>query len=178
MKLDQMKAGTMGLSMGMSMAVFARCGTKDAGKGDGEGKDIILKGATQIGYPPFAYIDENGNHTGFDYELMKLIGERLDGYDVEVAAKEWENMFLSIDSGSLDMMAEEAAITPDREENYTFSEPYLEIQSVIVVKEGRKDIQTLDDLVGKHVGTFVDSYAEILEGYNDSHDEKIINEVI
>lgn len=87
MKLDQMKAGTMGLSMGMSMVMFAGCGTKDAGKGDGEGKDIILKGATQIGYPPFAYIDENGNHTGFDYELMKLIGERLDGYDVEVAAK-------------------------------------------------------------------------------------------
>jgi len=139
-----------------------------------ESGDIVLRAATQTDYPPFCFIDENDKLTGFDYELLEIIDERLDGYTFDIQGAGWDSMFLSLDSKKLDLVSDEVAITAEREKNYYFSLPYLEIQSCIAVKKGRTDITTLDDLAGKHVVTTVDSYAEILEGYNDTHDDKII----
>jgi ABC-type amino acid transport substrate-binding protein len=36
-----------------------------------------------INYPPFSYLDENGQPAGFNVELAKAIGEVM-GYQVEV----------------------------------------------------------------------------------------------
>lgn len=137
-------------------------------------KEIVLRAATQTDYPPFCFIDENDKFTGFDYELLELIDERLDGYTIDIQGAGWDSMFLSLDSKKIDLVSDEVAITPEREENYYFSLPYLEIQSCIAVKTGTTGIETLDDLVGKHVVTVVDSYSEILENYNDTHEDKII----
>lgn len=136
--------------------------------------EIILKAASQTDYPPFCYIDENGKHTGFDVELLQTISDRLDGYTIDIAGGGWDSMFLSIDSHRLDLIADEVAITEEREEKYIFSEPYIEIFSSIAVKKGRDDIHSLDDLVGKHVVTTVDSYSALLEEYNATHDGQII----
>lgn len=135
--------------------------------------DIVLRAATQTDYPPFCFVDENDKLTGFDYELLELIDERLDGYTIDIQGAGWDSMFLSLDAKKIDLVSDEVAITPEREENYYFSLPYLEIQSCIAVKKGNADIKTLDDLAGKNVVTLVDSYSEILENYNDTHDEKI-----
>lgn len=137
-------------------------------------EEIVLRAATQTDYPPFCFIDENDKFTGFDYELLELIDERLDGYTIDIQGAGWDSMFLSLDSKKIDLVSDEVAITPEREENYYFSLPYLEIQSCIAVKTGTTGIETLDDLVGKHVVTVVDSYSEILENYNDTHEDKII----
>lgn len=139
-----------------------------------DNEEIVLKASTQTDYPPFCYIDEDGNHTGFDVEVLEAISERLDGYTIEVAGGTWDDMFLSLDSNKLDLVADEVAITEDREEKYIFSEPYIEIFSSIAVKKGTEGINSLDDLVGKHVVTTVDSYSAILEEYNATHEGQII----
>lgn len=164
-------------------AVFllAGCGST-AAKAEDNGRqtssDIVLTAATQTDYPPFCFIDEKDKLTGFDYELLELIDERLDGYTIDIKGASWDSMFLSLESKKFDLISDEVAITPDREEKYYFSLPYLEIQSCIVVKKGTTGITTLDDLAGKHVVTTVDSYSEILEAYNDSHEDKILIEYV
>lgn len=163
----------------LAAAIFAGCGSKDSRASKGkqetnESGDVILHAATQTDYPPFCFVDENDKLTGFDAELLRLISDRLDGYTIEVKGGEWESMFVSLDSNKLDLVADEVAITAEREENYYFSEPYIEIQSVIAVAEDNNDINSIDDLVGKHVLCAVDSYAALLESYNEQHDDKII----
>lgn len=164
-----------------STLLFGGCGSRTAQAASTDApasSDIVLRAATQTDYPPFCFIDENDQLTGFDYELLKLIDERLDGYTIEISGASWESMFLSLDSKKIELVSDEVAITPEREENYYFSLPYLEIQSCIAFRTGTTGIQTLDDLAGLHVVTTVDSYSEILENYNDTHENKIIIEYV
>ena len=162
----------------LAASVFAGCGNvktdvKSSIPNDDE-KEKILRAATQTDYPPFCFIDEKEYLTGFDAELLRAISDRLDGYTIDVKGGEWDSMFVSLDSKKLDLVADEVAITAEREENYYFSEPYIEIQSVIAVAENNDDIHSIDDLVGKHVLCNVDSYSSLLEKYNSEHEEKII----
>lgn len=162
----------------LAASLFAGCGSKkessdSIGKTEGKNGDIVLHAATQTDYPPFCFVDENEKLTGFDAELLRLISDRLEGYTIEVKGGEWESMFVSLDSKKLDLVADEVAITAEREENYYFSEPYIEIQSVIAVAEDNNDINSIDDLVGKHVICAVDSYAALLEQYNAEHEGQI-----
>lgn len=167
----------------LAASLFAGCGSKkessdSIGKTEGKNGDIVLHAATQTDYPPFCFVDENEKLTGFDAELLRLISDRLEGYTIEVKGGEWESMFVSLDSKKLDLVADEVAITAEREENYYFSEPYIEIQSVIAVAEDNNDINSIDDLVGKHVICAVDSYAALLEQYNAEHEGQIILDYI
>ena len=95
---------------------------------------VIIVG-TQNDYPPFAYADENNELTGYDVEVMKEIEKRLDGYTFEFRATPWDSMFLALESNKIQIVADEVAKTPEREEKYLFSdESYFSAQTVIVVK--------------------------------------------
>lgn len=141
--------------------------------GDTQSTKIYV--GTQNDYPPFCYTDENNNLTGFDIEVIKIIDQRLEDYEFEFVAAPWDSIFLSLESNKVQIVADEIAKNPEREEKYLFSdEAYFSAQSVIIVKEGRTDIKSIDDLAGLKVASFVgDSYSQILENYNATHDEKI-----
>ena len=133
----------------------------------------VYTGATQTDYPPFCFLDDEGNLKGFEVEFLQEISNRMEGASLEIKGTDWDSMFLNIESNKLDFAADEIAITEKREEKYLFSEPYIEIQSVIVTQKGRTDIQTLDDLVGLNVVASLDSYGELIQQYNDTHEDQI-----
>ncbi|MFC0561550.1 transporter substrate-binding domain-containing protein [Halalkalibacter alkalisediminis] len=136
---------------------------------------IILVG-TQNDYPPFAYADENNELTGYDIEVVKEIDKRLDGYTFEFVATPWDSMFLALESNKIQAIADQVAKTTEREERYLFTdESYFAAETVIVVKSGRTDIQTIEDLEGKNVGALAgDSYTLLLEEHNTKVDNDII----
>ena len=84
-------------------------------------------------------------------------------------------MFLGLESGKYNLVANQIVWNPDRDKKYYFSKNnYFNSISAIVVKKGRKGINTLDDLKGLKVGTAVgDSFTRILEEYNKSHNNAI-----
>ena len=130
-------------------------------------EDKILYLGTQNDYPPFAFLDENNALTGFDIEFVKALDERLDGYTIEIQPLGWDSSFVAVDAGRIQMIVDQVAVNAEREEKYLFSAPYFTAQSVIFVKKGRTDIQSLDDLRGKKVrATTGDSYTMLLEAYN------------
>lgn len=140
-----------------------------------EDKDKVILVGTQNDYPPFAYADENNELTGYDVEVVKAIDEKLDGYTFEFVATPWDSIFLALESNKIQLVADEVAKTPEREEKYLFSdESYFSAQTVIVVKSGTKNITSLKDLEGKKVGAVSgDSYTLILEEYNKTAENKI-----
>ena len=60
-------------------------------------------------------------------------------------------MFLGLESGKFDMIANQVTKNPEREEKYAFSDDYLTTGAQIIVKKGRTDIKSLNDLKGKKV---------------------------
>ncbi|MFC4321741.1 transporter substrate-binding domain-containing protein [Litchfieldia salsa] len=151
------------------------CSTKETTTADGTEDKVILVG-TQNDYPPFAFADENNELTGYDIDVVKEVDKRLDGYTFEFVATPWDSMFLALESNKIQAVADQVAKTPEREEKYLFTdESYFAAETVIVVKSGRTDLQTLEDLEGKKVGALAgDSYTLLLEEHNKKAEKDII----
>ncbi|MDR1967058.1 MAG: transporter substrate-binding domain-containing protein [Synergistaceae bacterium] len=142
-----------------------------------QAEDVKLYVGTQNDYPPFTFIDKNGELDGFDIAFVRELDKRLDGYTIEILPLGWDNSFVALETGRIQMVVDQVAVNAEREKTYLFSKPYFTAQSSIVVKKGRTDIKTLDDLQGKTVESFPgNSYTMILEAYNAAHgpDEQII----
>jgi ABC-type amino acid transport substrate-binding protein len=138
--------------------------------GPANAKEAITVGTEGV-YAPFTYVDDKNNLTGYDVEVVKEIGKRLN-IDVKFVPTPWDSMFLSLETNKFDLIANQIAKNPEREKKYLFSDSYLIAGAQIIVKAGRNDINSLEDLKGLKVGIGVGSnYAKILEDANQ--DKKI-----
>lgn len=163
-------SGVAGCTQGGSVAPGSSDPSGTSAAGTAEADDKVLYVGTQNDYPPFTFVDSDNELNGFDIEFVRILDERLDGHRIEIQPLGWDSSFLAIDSGRIDMIVDQVAINAEREESYLFSEPYFTAQSVIIVKTGTKGISSLDDLVGKTVGTTAgDSYSMLLEAFNAAH---------
>lgn len=165
---------TLFLSLFLLTGIGALSGCSSEETTAANGDEIITVG-TQNDYPPFAFADDNNELTGYDIDVVKAIDEELDGYTFEFTAVPWDSMFLSLESNKIQAIADQVAKTPEREEKYLFTdESYFAAETVIAVKEGREDVQTIEDLEGKKVGALAgDSYTLLLEEYNETADTPI-----
>jgi len=165
-KLALLLAGTM-----MATMVLAGCGDKaDTAKEDNaktEGSaDSKEDGKTfTVGfdaeYPPYGYMDDNGEYTGFDLELAEAVCE-LEGWELVKKPINWDSKDMELNSGSIDCIWNGFTMN-GREDDYTFSVPYVDNSQVIVVSE-KSGIETLNDLAGKVVGVQAASAAlELLQ---------------
>lgn len=97
--------------------------------------DGTLTVGMEIGYPPMEYMDESGlNPMGFDVDLSYAIGELL-GLEVELVNTAWDGIFAGLDKGQYDVVISSVSITPERQEAYEMTEPYISNQLVIVTKK-------------------------------------------
>ena len=114
--------------------------------------------------PPFE-VTIDGEETGFDVELLRLICEGLDlaRYQVEYAGDDSSWIFDGLADGSYDAVISGTAITPEREQVALFSDPYFEFDQGLVVNVARDpQIQTIDDLHGRVVGIQVGNTSDLV----------------
>ena len=104
---------------------------------------------TNAEFPPFEYIDENGEIAGFDVAVMKAIGEEM-GYDVEFTNMEFKSLTASLKTGGLDAVAAGMTITEDRKQSVDFSDGYYEATQCIVVSKD-SPVTAMKDLEGKKI---------------------------
>ena len=107
-------------------------------------------------FPPYAYKDENGEYVGFDLELAEEVCKR-NGWTLIKQPIDWNNKEESLNSNAVDCIWNGFTIN-GRENDYTWSVPYIDNSQVIVVKADSK-IKTLSDLKGKTVAVQTDSSA-------------------
>ena len=113
-------------------------------------------------YPPYGYRDDDGEYTGFDLELAQEVASRND-WEVQLEPIDWDAKDTLLDSGAINCIWNGFTME-GREDDYTFSEPYMLNGQVVVVKAD-SGIESFDDLAGKTVITQVDSAAlDVLEG--------------
>ncbi|MEE0845676.1 MAG: transporter substrate-binding domain-containing protein [Eggerthellaceae bacterium] len=126
------------------------------------GDDFTLIVGFDQGYPPYGFVGDDGEFTGFDLDLAAEVAER-NGWGLELSAIDWDAKDALLDSGTINCIWNGFTME-GRENDYTFSEPYMLNEQVIVVKSD-SGIASTDDLAGKTVMTQVDSAAlDVLEG--------------
>lgn len=116
-------------------------------------------------WAPWTYHDESDALVGFDVEVARQIAEKL-GVTATFAEGEWDGLLAGLDAGRYDIMVNGVDITPERSEKYDFSIPYAYNCTAVIVSGDNDEIQTMEDLSGKHTANTISStYAEVAEQY-------------
>lgn len=113
-------------------------------------------------YPPYGFVGNDGNFTGFDLDLAAEVCKR-NNWEVKDEPIEWDAKDTLLNSGAITCIWNGFTME-GRENDYTFSAPYMLNGQVVVVKKD-SGFNSLTDLAGKTVITQTDSAAqEVLEG--------------
>ena len=113
-------------------------------------------------FPPYGYMDDNGEYVGFDLDLAAEVCKR-NGWELVKRPIDWNSKDMELSSGSIDCIWNGFTMN-GREDDYTWTSPYVDNSQVFVVAEN-SGITAFADLEGKAVGVQSDSSA--LSALND-----------
>lgn len=99
-------------------------------------------------YPPYVYMDNNGDITGLDVEIAEEAFRRM-GYRAEFTTIDWEKKTELVDSGEIDCIWGCFSMA-GRENDYQWAGPYLASRQVVAV-DAQSGIQTISELEGKTI---------------------------
>ena len=151
--------GTAGSAAGGAGA--AGSAAADASDTSASATGTLIVGFDQS-YPPYGFVGDDGEFTGFDLDLAQAVAE-IEDWDVQLEAIDWDAKDALLDSGAINCIWNGFTME-GREDDYTFSEPYM-LNGQVVVVRADSGIASLDDLAGKTVITQVDSAAlDVLKG--------------
>lgn len=121
---------------------------------------VTFKMGFDAEYPPYTYLGDDGNYTGFDIEMCQGVCDIL-GWDIEFVPINWDTKLFSLDSGEIDCIWSGLTIDVIDPEAYTLSMAYSDNSQMILTKAD-SGIATIDDLAGKVVGVQLGTSADIL----------------
>ena len=114
--------------------------------------DDALVVATDAAFPPFEFVDETSKEiVGFDIDLMKAIAEKAD-LDIRFQNVAWDPLLAGMADCQYDMAISAITILPEREEQFGFSDPYINAGQIIAVTIDNDSITSPDNLVGATIG--------------------------
>lgn len=120
----------------ISLLAVLSCGKEES--------DVLYVG-TNAEYPPFEYLDENGNVVGFDIDLMNEISKII-GKKIEIKDMTFDGLIPALEAKTIDILIAGITATDSRKKVINFSNPYFESQQAIIVKEDNNIITNFDSL--------------------------------
>lgn len=129
---------------------------------DAGGEITTLTVGFDQAYPPYGYVGDDGEFTGLDLELAAEVAKRND-WELKLEPIDWDAKDTLLNSGAITCIWNGFTME-GREDDYTFSDPYMMNAQVVVVRAD-SGIESFEGLAGKTVITQVDSAAEeVLNG--------------
>ncbi|OGO38313.1 MAG: ABC transporter substrate-binding protein, partial [Chloroflexi bacterium RBG_16_57_11] len=136
----------------LASLVLAACG------GGGQAKVSVATDAT---WPPFESVDETSKEmVGFDIDLMNAIAKE-GGFEVEYSNVPWDSLLAGMAQCQYDASISAMTITPERAEQFAFSDPYFAAGQVVTVRADNTDITGKDTLAGKTIGVQLGTTGDI-----------------
>ena len=116
----------------------------------------------EVGYfPPFHSLDGQGHPSGMDRDIVLALGQRMGIPKIEFRDMTFDQLGSALGDGTIDMIANNYWITPDREQRYALTMPYYTRGGVGTLwRKGTGPFGSLDSLAGKRVGVFKGTYVE------------------
>lgn len=123
-------------------------------------------------FPPYGYMDENGEYTGFDLDLAAEVCKR-NGWTLVKRPISWNTKDSELESGAISCIWNGFTMN-GREKQYTWSTPYVD-NSQVVITRNDSGIKELKDLSGKILAVQTDSSAlAALEGEDATDENKAL----
>ena len=132
-------------------------GSAGSSSADAGGEITTLTVGFDQAYPPYGYVGDDGEFTGLDLELAAEVAKRND-WELELEPIDWDAKDTLLNSGAITCIWNGFTME-GREDDYTFSDPYM-LNAQVVVVRADSGIESFEDLAGKTVITQVDSAAE------------------
>ncbi len=125
----------------------------------------VLKVGTEGTYSPFSYRNEKDELTGYDVEVAKAIGKKIN-YDIEFVEAPWDAMLAAFESNKTDVVFNQVAITPERTEKYALTDPYSVTHAALIVKNDNEDLTDFSALKGKTAAqSLTSNYAQMAQDF-------------
>jgi ABC-type amino acid transport substrate-binding protein len=141
----------------MAAALLAGCGGKSggasasagsasasAGAGEDSGEKVIHIGC-EATTPSWMQADDKGGLSGYDYDVWTEIGKRI-GYQIDIQVMDWDGMWVMLDDGRLDTVAEQISVNEERQKKYDFTEPYAYNVYSLLAAADNAGLKTMSDL--------------------------------
>ncbi len=157
------------LGAGAAAAAVAAMGLAGCGGSKTEQKpadsevslDTLIVGF-DAAYPPYGFVADDGSYTGFDLDLAQAVCE-MEGWEFKAEPIDWDAKDALLGAGTINCIWNGFTIE-GREDEYSFTEPYM-INAQVVVTKKDAGIAALADLKDKIVLTQKGSAAlEVLQG--------------
>ncbi|MCY7748601.1 sulfur-containing amino acid ABC transporter substrate-binding protein TcyJ [Bacillus inaquosorum] len=164
----------MGMVLLLSVvALLGGCGSETNNKTDRQVQTVIV--GTGTDFPNIAFLNEKGDLTGYDIEVMKAIDKELPQYTFEFKTMDFSNLLTSLGNKKIDVIAHNMAKNKEREKRFLYHKvPYNYSPMYITVREDNNKIHTLKDLHGKTVIVGATSNAaDYITKYNKTHGSPI-----
>lgn len=151
------------LVLALSVTMLAACGSSN----ESSSETTTLKVGFDAEFPPFGYVAEDGSYDGFDLACAKEVCDRL-GWDFEAIAIDWNSKDAELSSGNINCIWNGFTYT-GREDEYEWSDPYVDNSIVLVVKKD-SGIESMADLKGKAV--MAQAASSAVDAINDNEEFK------
>ena len=129
----------------------------------------VITIATSPDYPPFEFIDDNGEVAGLDIDLINAIAAEM-GVTVEIVQMGFDSIIGAVKAGQVDIGVSGFTVTEERKESVDFTATYFTGGQVIIAKQPGMEtgIRGAADLngkvVGAQLGTTGEEAANAIEG--------------
>lgn len=168
-------AAILTLSLLTGVALTAGCGSSGGSANKNEVKQKTYYVATRGTFKPFTYMDDKGELTGYDIEILKEVQKRNKDIKFEFKTMTIDSAFVGLTSNQVDLIANQMGHNEERAAKYTFTK---EINNYTVtkltVRGDRNDISTLDELKGKTmILTPTSEVARVVKKFNETAEPKI-----
>lgn len=107
-------------------------------------------------FPPMGFVNDQGENVGFDLDLAAKVAEKLD-MELVLRPIAWNAKDMELESGSISCIWNGFTME-GREDDYTFTEPYMNNNQIVVVRAD-STYQTFADLSGKNAAVQDESSA-------------------
>ncbi len=134
------------LAVAMTAAVAAGALTGVTAQAGIEDKTLVV--GFDAEYPPFGYMNDEGEYVGFDLDVAQKVCDNL-GWELVKTPINWDSKDMELNAGNIDCIWNGFTMS-GREDDYTWSPAYLNNQQVMVVAAD-SGIEKLEDLAGKNV---------------------------
>lgn len=108
-----------------------------------------IKVGAMNAWPPFNFINEYGEATGIGADYISALNKRL-GNKLEIISGDWKDLYDGVINRRIDAILD-ITPKPEREKQFNFTTPYLNIPHVIVARKNQPFLRNESDLEGKTV---------------------------
>ena len=121
------------------------------------GESSVVRMGTEGAYPPFNFINENGEVAGFERELTDELCRRAD-LQCSWVIDEWDGLIDNLAAGEFDTIISGMSITAARDQIIDFTQPYLPPSASVYVSLPGADDQVVTARVAAQVATVQADY--------------------